>query len=51
MHVLDTSETVIQSDRYDVYEVFAQVNSSGVVTTECQSSKSQLGKMPIDFAE
>ena len=51
MHVLDTSEIVIQSDRYDVYEVFVQVNSSGDVNTESQSSKSQLGKMPIDFVE
>ena len=51
MHVLDTSEIVIQRDWCDVYEVFVQVNSSGDVTTECQSSKSQLGKLPFEFAE
>ena len=51
MHVLDTSEIVIQRDWCDAYEVFVQVNSSGDVTTECWSSKPQHGKMPIDFAE
>ena len=51
MHALDTSEIVIQTDWCDVYEVFVQANSSGDVTTECRSSKSQLGKMPIEFAE
>ena len=49
MHVLDTSEIVIQSDWCDVYVVFIQVNSSGDVTTECRLSKSQLGKVPIDL--
>ena len=51
MHVLDTSEIVIQTDWCDVYEVFVQANSSGDVTTECRSSKSQFGKMSIEFAE
>ena len=51
MHVLDTSEIVIQTDWCDVYEVFVQANSSGDVTTECRLSKSQLGKLPIEFAE
>ena len=51
MHVLDTSEIVIQTDWCDVYEVFVQAISSGDVTTECWSSKSQLGKLPIEFAE
>ena len=51
MHALDTSEIVIQTDWCDVYEVFVQANSSGDITTECWSSKSQLGKLPIEFAE
>ena len=53
MHALDTSEIVIQTDWCDVYEVFVQANSSGDVTTEShdQLSKSQLGKLPIEFAE
>ena len=51
MNVLDTSEIVIQTDWCDVYEVFVQANSFGGVTTECQLSKSQLGKLPIAFAE
>ena len=51
MHILDTSEIVIQTDWCDVYELFVQTNSSGDVTTEYLSSKSQLGKLPIEFAE
>ena len=52
MHVLGTSEIVIQTDWCGVYyKVFVQANSSGDVTTECWSSKYQLGKMPIEFAE
>ena len=51
MHVLNTSEIVIQTDWCGVYKVFVQANSSGDVTTECWPSKSQLGKMLIEFAE
>ena len=51
MHALDTSEIVIQTDLCDVYEVFVQENSSSDVTTESQLSKSQLCKLPIEFAE
>ena len=51
MHALDISEIVIQTDWCDVYEVFVQTNSSGDVTTGCRLSKSQLGKLPIKFAE
>ena len=51
MHVLETSKIVIQTDWCDVYEVFVQANSSGDVTTDCQSSKSLPGKVPIEFAE
>ena len=51
MHALDISEIVIQTDWCDAYEVFVQANSSGDTATEYQSSKSQLGKLPIEFAE
>ena len=50
MHALDTSKIVIQIDCYDVDEVFVQETLlSDHETTECQSSKPQLGKLPIEL--
>ena len=51
MHALNTLEMVIQTDCYDVDKVFVQANSSSDGATECGSSKSQLGKLPIELAK